>query len=143
MASLIYNEGKKQILNGSIDLLNDNIYVALFTSSYTPDKDAHLDWGDVDNEVTGTGYTAGGKALANAAVNKDDTNDRAEFDADDVVWTVATITARAAIIYKFVDDEDDETNILITYVDFGDDYSASAEDFTIEWDSEGIFYLGE
>ena len=148
MASLIYNEGKKQILDGSIDLLNDEIRVALVTSSYTPDKDAHLDTSDITNEVAGTGYSSVtdaeyGKSLANKNVNKDTTNDRAEFDAGDAIWTTATFTARAAIILKFVDDDDDATNILIAYIDFGDDYSTNDEDFTIEWDSEGILYLGE
>jgi hypothetical protein len=148
MTSLIYNEGKKQILDGSIDLLNDILRVALVTSSYTPDKDAHVDFGDIDNEVSGAGYITAddptyGKELSNPSVKKNITNDRAEFNAEDVIWTTATITARAAIIFKFVNDENNDTNILIAYIDFGKDYSASSEDFTIEWDSEGILYLGE
>ncbi|MGD8457707.1 MAG: hypothetical protein PVF83_15095 [Anaerolineales bacterium] len=152
MTSLIYNEGKKQILDGGIDLLNDTIKVALVTGSYTPDKDTHEDFGDIDNEVSGSGYDTGGNALTwtggefnengqAAAVSRDDTNDRAVFNADDVTWGPATITARAAIIYKSTGT--DSTSTLIAYVDFGKDYSASSEDFTIEWDSEGILYLGE
>ena len=94
MASLVYNEGKKQILNGGIDLLNDEIRVALVTSSYTPDKDVHVDFGDIDNEVSGTGYISAGdplgKTLTNPSVDKDLDNDQAEFDAEDVIWTTAT-----------------------------------------------------
>jgi len=153
MTSLIYNKGKTEFLNGGIDLLNDTIKVALVTSSYTPDKDAHEDFGDITNEVSGSGYDTGGKALTwtppgfsggqSDAISQDNTNDRAVFDADDTIWTTATITARAAVIFKFVNDADDATNILIAYIDFGSDYMANGEDFTIEWDSEGIFYLGE
>ena len=139
MASLIYNKGKTEILNGGIDLLNDDIYVALVTSSYTPDKDSDDYFGDVDNEVSGAGYVA--KALANKSITQDDANDRAKFDADDAIWTTATFTARAAIIYKHTGAA--ATSTLIAYVDFGEDYSATAEDFTIEWDSDGILYLGD
>jgi hypothetical protein len=141
MASFLYNKGKTEILNGGIDLLNDTIKVAMVTSSYSPDKDADDYFDDVTNEVSGTGYTAGGKALTNKSVSQDNTNDRAKFDADDVTWTVATITARAAVIYE--DTGTDSTSPLIAFVDFGEDYSTSGEDFTIEWHADGILYLGE
>ena len=141
MASLIYNIGKKEILSGEIDLTNDTIKVALVTSSYSPDKDAHEHFDDITNEVVGSPYVAGGATLANKAFNADDANDRGEFDADDVTWSVATLTARAAIIYKSTGTA--ATSTLIAYVDFGQDYSTSGEDFTIEWDAEGILYLGE
>lgn len=141
MTNIIYNKGKTKILNAGIDLLSDTIKCALVTSSYTPDKDAHVFFDDITNEVSGTGYTAGGKALANKAINQDDTNNRAEFDADDVIWTVSTLTARAAVLYK--DTGTDSTSPLIAYIDFDTDYTTSGTDFTIEWDAEGIFYLGE
>jgi len=141
MASLIYNIGKKEILSGEIDLTNDTIKCAMVTSSYTPNKDTHEHFDDIDNEVVGSPYVAGGSELANKAFNADNTNDRGEFDADDVTWAVATLTARAAIIYK--DTGTPATSTLIAYVDFGDDYSTTGEDFTIEWDSEGVLYLGE
>lgn len=138
MASLIYNQGKKEILSGEIDLTNDTIRCALVTSSYSPDKDAHHVYSDITNEVSGEGYSGGGEVLANKSFDVDDTNDRGEFDADDPSWNPSTITARAAVIYK-----DTGTKTLIAYVDFGQDYSTNNADFTIEWDSEGILYLGE
>ncbi len=141
MVNLIYNKGKTEILNGAIDLLTDTIKVALVTSSYSPNKDTHDYFDDVTNEVSGTGYTAGGKALANKSVTQDDTNDRAEFDTDDVTWTVSTITARAVVLYK--DSGTASTSPLLAYIDFGDDYTTLGEDFTVEWDTEGILYLGE
>lgn len=141
MASFIYNIGKKEILSGEIDLTNDTIKVALVTSSYSADKDAHEHFDDIDNEVVGSPYVAGGSELANKAFNADNTNDRGELDADDVTWAVATITARAAIIYKSTGVA--ATSTLIAYVDFGQDYITSGLDFTIEWDSEGVLGLGE
>ena len=47
MADVIYNSFKANIMNGSIDLDTDTIKVALVTSSYTPDQDAHEDFADV------------------------------------------------------------------------------------------------
>lgn len=153
MASLVYNKGKTEILNGGIDLLSDTIKVALVTSSYTPDKDSHDYFNDITNEVSGSGYNSGGNALTwtgiefgdpasqNNAVSQNNDNDRAEFDADDVSWNPSTITARAAVLYKSTGTPANDT--LIAYVDFGDDYSSNNEDFTIEWDSAGILYLGE
>ncbi|TES90337.1 MAG: hypothetical protein E3J88_04325 [Anaerolineales bacterium] len=141
MTSFIYNIGKKEILSGEIDLTNDTIKVALVTSSYSADKDAHEHFDDITNEVVGTPYVAGGATLANKSFNADNTNDRGEFDADDVTWSVATLTARAAIVYKSTGVA--ATSTLFAYWDFLSDYSTSGEDFTIEWDSEGVLYLGE
>src|SRR5688500_1187892 len=94
MANLIFNSFKSDIANGSIDLDTDTINVMLVDATFTPDADLDLKRSDVTGEVTGTGYTAGGKALANKTVTVDNANDRAIFDADDVVWSTATITAQ-------------------------------------------------
>ena len=67
MADVIYNAFKKNIMNGGIDLDTDTIKVALVTATYTPDQDLHEDFADLTNEVVGTGYTAGGGALAAVA----------------------------------------------------------------------------
>ena len=60
MADVIYNAYKKGLGDGAIDWLNDTIKVMLVTSAYTPDQDAHDFKDDITNEISGTGYTAGG-----------------------------------------------------------------------------------
>lgn len=140
MANIIYNSFKKKIMDGSIDLDTDTIKVALVTSDYTPSQDNHEDYADITNEVSGTGYTAGGATLANKAVTKDNTDNEGVFDADDVTWTSSTITARGAIVYK--DSGTDATSWFICYFDFGSDKSSSSGDFKITWNSEGIVNLG-
>src|ERR1044071_7394752 len=139
MASVIFNSFKKKIMDGSIDLDTDTIKVALVTSSYTPDQDAHDFFDDVTNEVVGTGYTAGGASLANKAVTADNTDNEGVFDADDTTWSTSTITARGAVIYKSTGTA--STSALICYIDFGADKSSSAGNFTIAWDAEGILNL--
>lgn len=140
MASVLYNSFKRDIMNGAIDLDTDTIHVMLVTSTYTPNIDTHTKRSDITNEVTGTGYTAGGAALASKVVSVDNTDDEGVFDAADSSWTTATITARGAVLYKNrggVSSADE----LIGYVDFTTDRISSAGTFTIQWDSEGIINL--
>lgn len=139
MASLVYNDFKESIFNGSIDLDSDTIKCALVTSSYTPDKDAHDFFDDVTNEVSATGYTAGGATLANKAVTQDNTNDLAKWDADDPSWAASTITARGAVVYKSTGTAG--TSRLICYIDFGQDYTSANGTFSIVFSSSGILTL--
>lgn len=139
MADVIYNSFKGKIMDGSIDLDTDTIKVALVTSSYTPNQDTHDFFDDVTNEVSGTGYTAGGASLANKAVSVDTTDNEGVFDADDVTWSSSTITARGAVLYKSTGTA--STSALICYLDFGSDKSSSSGNFTIQWGSEGILNL--
>ena len=141
MTSFIYNIGKKEILSGEIDLTNETIKCAMVTSAYTPDRDAHHYFSDITNEVSGTPYVAGGAELTGKSFNTNDTDDRGEFDALDVTWQAATLTARAAIVYKSTGVA--STSTLIAFVDFGSDFSTNGVDFTIEWDNSGILYLGD
>lgn len=140
MANVVYNAGKKYLLNGAVDCDTDTLKVMLVTSSYTPDQDAHAFRSDVTNEVSGTGYTTGGAALTNKSVTQDNTNNKAYLDADDLVWTTATITARGAVIYKArggaaTADE------LLCYIDFTTDKTSTAANFTIQWAATGIIEL--
>ena len=141
MASAIYNEYKKEI--GSIDWAMVTIKVMMVTSSYTLDIDAHANKDDIDTlgvEVSGTGYTAGGNALANKSVTRDDANDWSRYDADDAIWANSTLTARGAIVY--LDTGSASTSTLIAFIDFIVDKSSSAGDFVIQWHANGVFRLG-
>jgi hypothetical protein len=140
MASAIYNSFKRDLMNGSIDLDTDSIKVMLVTSTYTADIDAHTKRSDITNEVTGTGYSAGGSALATKVVAVDNTNDRGTFDADDVTWTTSTITARGAVLYKSRGGAS-SADELICYVDFGSNITSTAGNFTIVWNASGILAL--
>lgn len=139
MASGFYNLYKKKLFNGlnPVDLDTDTIKVALVTSSYTPDFDVHDFFDDVTNEVSGTGYTAGGATLTTPVVALNTSTDTANFDADDTSWTTATITARAAVVYKSTGTA--STSPLIAYFDFGSDKVSTAGTFLITWAAGGLF----
>lgn len=141
MADAIQNTFKQHIMNGGIDLDTDTIKVMLLSSSHTQNIDTHEYIDDVSaNEVSGTGYSAGGAAIGSKVVSVDDTDDEGVFDGADVTWSSSTITARYAAIYK--DTGTPGTSPIIAILDFGSDQSSSAGDFTIQWNSEGILNLG-
>ena len=141
MPNAVYNSTKADLLRADVDYVDDTINVALVTSAYSPDVDGDSFYSDLTNEVTGTGYTAGGATLASKTTTVDTANDRVEFDAADVTWSTATITnARYAIVYK--DTGTPGTSALICAVDFGADKTAAGVDFTITWDAQGIFHIG-
>ena len=140
MADVIYNSFKRDIMNGSIDLDTDTINVMLVTSTYTPNQDAHTKRSDVTNEVSGTGYSAGGAALAGKAVTVDNTDNEGVFDANDLTWSTSTITARGAVLYKARGGAS-SADELICYIDFGSDKSSTAGNFTLQWASEGTLNL--
>lgn len=138
MASKLYGQFLSQALNKEIDWDTDTIKVALLTNSYTPDQDAHNYYDDVvANEVTGTGYTAGGNTLANKTNSYNSSTNVITLDADDTTWSSSTITARYAVVYD-ASPATNATKPLIGYVDFGSDQSSSNGNFTITWDATGI-----
>lgn len=138
MPSKLYGNFLSQALNKEVDWDGDTIKVALLTNSYTPDQDAHNYLDDViANEVSGTGYTAGGNTLANKTNNYNSATNVIVLDADDTTWSSSTITARYAVIYDATP-ATNATRPLIGYVDFGSDQSSSNGNFTITWDATGI-----
>jgi len=116
---------------------SDTFKCGMVTNSSTPDFDTHDHWSDLSgNEVSGTGYTAGGAALTSVTLTG--SSGTITFDAADVSWTSSTINdARAAVIY-----DDTLTNDpLIALVNFGSDYSSANGTFTITWSGSGIWTL--
>jgi hypothetical protein len=137
MPSKLYGNFLLKALNKEVDFDTDTIKVALLSSSYTPDQDAHDYLNDVSSfEVSGTGYTAGGNTLGSKTATYDSANNVVVLDAADTTWSSSTITARYAVVYGSTGTA--STSPLIGYVDFGSDQSSTNGNFTITWDSTGI-----
>ena len=114
----------------------DTIKVALVTSSYTFTPDTHDFFDDITNEVTGTGYTAGGATLGSQACTLDTTDNELVFDGADVTWASSTITARGAVIYKSTGVS--STSPLIAFIDFTTNRTSDGGTFQITFAAEGI-----
>ena len=100
--------------------------IALFTSSAT--LSAATTAYSTSNEVSGTGYSAGGNILTVSQVPTS-TGTTAFLDFADTTWSTATITARGALIYK----ADGVTNPAIAVLDFGEDKTTSSGNFVINF----------
>lgn len=147
MASLIPNTFKARILGDAaeistaIDLEQDTIKMMLLTSSHTPNADTDVFIDDVSaNEVAASGtYSAGGATLT-VTCTTDDTDDEGVFDATDVSFTSATITARYAVIYK--DTGTPGTSPIICEIDFGSNQTSTLGTFAVSFAAEGILNIG-
>jgi len=119
---------KSEILDEQHDLAADTIKVALFTSSAS--LDASTTAYSTSNEVSGSGYSAGGVTLTSKTVATSGTT--AYFDAADPTWTSASFTARGALIYN-----DTNSDKAIAVLDFGGDFTVSSGTFKIVFPAAG------
>ena len=129
MASLIYNSCVDDMARGNIDFDTNSFKAMLVTSTYTPNKDTHDKRDDVTNEVSGTGYTAGGVASV-CTVTKDTATDRVTLSFAAVSWASSTITARGLVYYKTRGGAS-SADELVAYNDFGSDVSSSGGTFSV------------
>ena len=123
---------KKELLYGVHDFdlsSGDTFKIALYTNSasFTAATTAYT----TSNEVSGTGYTAGGEALTN--VDPTSSGTTALTDFVDETWSSATITARGALIYNTTPNTTSlsVTNPTVVVLDFGADKASTSGDFTV------------
>jgi hypothetical protein len=136
MASLIYNRMLELWARGGIDFDTDTFKRLLTTSAYTENKDTHDFRDDVTNEITGTGYTAGG-ATTTVTVTLDTANDRLDIVFATTTWPSSTLTARKAVVYKSRGGAS-SADELIYVNDFGADVSTTAGTLTANADTVRI-----
>jgi hypothetical protein len=116
---------KKNCLSGLENFAIGTSYVykiALYTSFATlgPNTLTYT----TDNEITGTGYTAGGKTLTVVPPVADNQTQTAYISFANAVWNPASFTARGALIYNST------TNAAVAVLDFGSD-KAATNTFTV------------
>jgi len=119
------------------------VKVRLAQAAYTPNFDTHDFRNDATNEPGNSGtYAAGGSVVTATEVTVvDPAATQLSFDAIDVAWTAATITAAAAIGY-FVRGGADTADELIWSSSFGGDVATVAGTFTVSWHATNkIFYV--
>jgi hypothetical protein len=97
---IVMNNFKEQLFLGTVDLVNDDLYIALYEVALNSPDGAAIAY-SVTNEIDAANYDAGGKLVdTGKAVTQDDTNNRAAFDADDLVWAaLGTHTIAEARLY--------------------------------------------
>lgn len=139
--SAFYNNFFEQLGKGNIDFSSDTFKAMLMTTSYTfDDTDAHRS--DLSGEASGSGYTAGGQALNSVTITQDDTDNRAEIDFADEVFSSVTVTnVNAYVIYK--DTGSSATDVLVAYIEFTEGAQSTVNgSFTIIPPAGGAFTIG-
>ena len=112
---------KAELYQAIHDLTTDTLKLALYTA------DANLDASTTvyttSNEITGTGYTAGGEIVTGAAISSSGYTAWVTFN--NVIWTPAAFTTRCALLYNA-----SKANRSIAVLDFGSDKTCTTT-FTV------------
>ena len=117
---------KKELLEGVHNFKNsggNTFKLAMYTNSasFTAATTAYT----TSNEISGTGYTAGGASLTR--VDPTTSSTTAFPDFSDLTFSSSSLTARGALIYN--DSASGDPTVVV--LDFGADKSSSSGDFTI------------
>jgi hypothetical protein len=115
---------KLDMVNGRQNVASDALKMALYTAF--ADINENTTVYSSDNEISGTGYTAGGQALSNVTVNST-SNGIVYVSFSNPVWDPAQFTARGALIYNTT-----RSNASIAVLDFGSDKTQAGNNtFTV------------
>jgi hypothetical protein len=131
ITTAICNSYKQEILEG-VHSSTDTYKIALYTSSAT--LSASTTAYSSTNEVSGTGYDAGGKTLTGYVSGL--ATGTAYITFDDPSWTSSTITARGCLIYN-----SSKSNKAVACFDFGSDVISVSGTFTIDLPAAGASAL--
>ena len=121
------NSFKQEMLQMGQNLATDTLKMALYTafSDIGPLTTVYT----TTNEVTGTGYTAGGVAVTGATISTQTTGPDAGtvyVDFNNVSWPGANFVARGALIYNVT-----RSNKSVAVLDFGSDKTFSSVNNTV------------
>ena len=130
MANVVPYSFAQELLKGSHDFVNDTINIALYEAGsgapYAVSDTAYSS--GTANQVSGTGYTTGGKVLQNGTVANQTSVATVTFDT--ISWTSATFGAAYGVLYN-----NSSSDKLIVVLDFGGTKSCSNGTFTITFPS--------
>ena len=115
---------RSDIVQGDQDLSANTLKMALYDGFATlgPTTTVYT----TTNEVTGTGYTAGGRIITGVTIATDVTTNTVYINFSNVSWPGASFTARGALIYNST-----QSNKSIAVLDFGSDKIFSAVSNTV------------
>ena len=136
IASVLTNTFKEELLGGyhsfnasgdtpagsafKIALYDDSATLGTTTTAYS-----------ASDEVSGSGYSAGGNALTNTGVAKSTVTAYTDFSYTS--WTSASFTARGCLIYNSSSISGLTSNAAVCSIDFGGNKTVSSGTFTIQF----------
>jgi len=134
---------KKQISgSGATNLTSLTLKMMLVTSGYTPNQNTHDFRDDLGaTEVSGTGYTAGGNALATVTATLDGSGNITIDANDPATWAQNAggfSNARRAVIYVARGGASSADELVAYSADFGSDLGNASADLTITLNASGL-----
>ena len=130
MANVVPYSFAQELLKGAHNFPTNTIYIALYEAGsgapYAVSDTAYAS--GTANQVSGTGYTTGGKVLQNGTVANQTNVATVTFDT--ISWTSATFGAAYGVLYN-----NSSSDKLIVVLDFGGTKSCSNGTFTITFPS--------
>lgn len=118
----------------AVNVGSDSFKMSLHTNTMTPDFNAWDFFADLTNEVSGTGYTAAGKAITTPTFVVG--SGFVKFDADDTAWTGATLSSvRQRVLF----DDTLASDPLLICTDLGADYAVTSGTLTIQESTNGLW----
>lgn len=111
--------------------------MSLHDSSLIPNEDTHKNFSDLTDEVSGTGYVAGGDDIGDPVLTQDDELNEVKVDWEDYTFTNLTVPEiRYAAIYE--DTGTPGTSTIIAILDFGQNEASVAADFIVKMNAHGV-----
>ena len=147
MAQVVYNAKLKALLDGTFDFAAADIRVLLLQAN----SDINADDANVGAvltragtaELTSTNYSR--QALGGQATNQNNTDNRAEFDANDVTFSSVAQAASETVtgVLVFVHDTNDAGSTPLFFDDTltGLPLTPNGSDITITWHANGIIHV--
>ena len=123
---------KQELLEGGHNFKNSGGHtfkLAMYTNSAS--FNAATTAYTTSNEVSGSGYSAGGGTLTRVDPSLSGTTALTDFA--DLTFSSATVTARGALIYNTTTGGGSGTTDSVVVLDFGSDKTSTAGDFTIQF----------
>ena len=111
----------------------------LCEDGYTPNFDTHNFRDDVTNEVSGTGYTAGGQTLTSTELTL--SSGVLTWDAADQSWTSSTIPNAMAAVNYFARGGASSADEVVVLSDFITAVSTTNGTLLVAWHANGIFTI--
>jgi hypothetical protein len=111
-----------ELLSGTHDFTADTFKLALYDENATLNADTTAY--SATNEVSGSGYTAGGATLTPSAPASDGRT--ALVDFSDLTFSAVTVTARGGLIYN-----SSKSNRAVSVLDFGRNIIKTAADLVV------------
>lgn len=130
MPSIVYNSLLFDEAVGNVDFDTHTFWVMACGPGYSESK-SHSKRSDVTNEITGTGYTAGGQAVTVTVNATDNVNNRVDITLGGASWPSSTLANVQKFVYYRRRGGAASADELVAVIDNGTPVSTTADTLTL------------